>query len=123
MSAVSMRGWAGALGCLSALALASPASAAPQTPDVYVYDVGVNGSNVNDIHYYGQDSGIAGYSIATQSCNGGDAQLDWYQNPDTRHPVIGQREDVLPERIAWPMRLHRGEVVSAPLLGHRSRRR
>jgi len=60
------------------------------TPDVIVWDVGVDGNDTNDIHYWGQNGGIAAYSIATQSCNSGSALLDWYQNPDRRHPVIGQ---------------------------------
>jgi hypothetical protein len=66
-------------------------AATAQTPDVIVYDIGVNGGNTNDIAYYGQNGGIAAYSIATQSCNKGTAQLDWYDaGGDTRHPVIGQ---------------------------------
>jgi hypothetical protein len=65
--------------------------AAPQVPDVIVYDVGVNGSDTDDIAYYGQSGGIAGYSIATQSCNAGTAEVDWYTGGgDTRHPVIAQ---------------------------------
>ncbi|MCH8252536.1 MAG: hypothetical protein IID36_08810, partial [Planctomycetes bacterium] len=61
-------------------------------PDVIVYDVGVTGGDSNDIHYYGQNSGIAAYSIATQSCNMGDMPLDWYDsgNQPDDHPVIGQ---------------------------------
>ena len=61
-------------------------------PDVIVYDVGVTGGDSNDIHYYGQNSGIAAYSIATQSCNMGDLPLDWYDsgNQPDDHPVIGQ---------------------------------
>jgi len=48
------------------------------TPDVIVFDVGYDGGNSNDIHYWGQSGGIAAYSIATQSCNAGTAPLDWY---------------------------------------------
>lgn len=60
-------------------------------PDVIVYDVGVNGGNTNDIHYYGQNSGIAAYSIATQSCNQGDMVLAWFDSGgNTNHPVIAQ---------------------------------
>ena len=72
-------------------ALASTTQAAPQTPDVIVYDIGVDGGNTNDIRYWGQSGGIAAYNIATQSCNSGTAQLDWFDaGPDTRHPVISQ---------------------------------
>jgi hypothetical protein len=62
-----------------------------QQPDVIVFDVGVDFGNTNDIHYWGQSGGIAAYNIATQSCNIGNAQLDWFDaGGDTRHPVISQ---------------------------------
>ena len=80
--------------CLSAtlwsfatLFAGAPASAAPQIPDVYVYDVGVNGGDTNDFAYYGQSGGIAAYSFASQSCNRGTAPVEW---TSARHPVIGQ---------------------------------
>jgi len=83
-----------AIGLGSSLAtalLAGAASATPQTPDVIVYDVGVDGGDTNDIHYWGQSGGIAAYSIATQSCNAGTGQLDWFTaGGSTAHPVIGQ---------------------------------
>jgi hypothetical protein len=82
-----------AAGGLAALAIATPASAAPQVPDVIVYDVGVNGADTNDIHYWGTNNPgtIAVYNFATQSCNAGTAELDWFDGGgDTRHPVISQ---------------------------------
>jgi len=88
MSAVIARRWAGALCCASLLALAGRASA--QSPDVIVYDIGVDGGNINDIHYWGQFNGIAAYSIATQSCNKGTAVLQWQSGSSVQHPVIGQ---------------------------------
>ena len=76
---------------LTVAALASTTQAAPQTPDVIVYDIGVDGGNQNNIHYWGQSGGIAAYNIATQSCNSGNAVLDWYDaGGDVRHPVISQ---------------------------------
>jgi len=67
------------------------AIASAQTPDVIVWDVGYDGGNSNDIHYWGQTGGIAAYNVATQSCNEGNAQLDWFDSGgDTRHPVISQ---------------------------------
>ncbi|MAB79003.1 MAG: hypothetical protein CMJ89_06565 [Planctomycetes bacterium] len=81
-----------AVSFFSLFALAASTQATPvQTPDVYVYDIGVDGGNTNDIRYWGQSSGIAAYSIATQSCNAGSATLDWFDSGgDTRHPVISQ---------------------------------
>jgi hypothetical protein len=77
------------IGLASAVLLGT--SAAAQSPDVIVYDIGVDGGNINDIHYYGQAGGIAAYSFATQSCNRGTAVLDWYDaGGDVRHPVIAQ---------------------------------
>lgn len=35
-------------------------------------------------------SGTLGLAIGTTSCNKGDTLLNWYQMPDTRHPVIAQ---------------------------------
>jgi hypothetical protein len=76
---------------LSALVLAGAASAAPQTPDVTVYDIGYDGSDTNDIHYWGQNSGIAAYSFATQSCNSGTKTVEWITaSGSTHHPVIAQ---------------------------------
>jgi len=79
-------------GVFAALALwAASAPAQAQTPDVIVYDIGVDGGNSNDIRYWGQVGGIAAYNIATQSCNSGDAVLNWFDSGgDTRHPVISQ---------------------------------
>ena len=88
MFAITSR-WAAALCSLSVLALASQPSA--QVPDVITYDIGVDGGNTNDIHYYGQFGGIAAYSIATQSCNSGTKTVDWFTaGGSTLHPVIGQ---------------------------------
>jgi len=81
--------WAAALCCASWLALATSASA--QNPDVITYDIGVNGSDTNDIAYYGQSGGIAAYSIGTQSCNKGTTTVEWITaGGSTHHPVIGQ---------------------------------
>ena len=85
------RGQAGILFGFATFVLGTLANATPQSPDVIVYDVGVNGSDLNDIAYYGQNGGIAAYSIATQSCNSGTEPVDWFDSGgDTRHPVIGQ---------------------------------
>lgn len=81
--------WATALCSAALILLATPASA--QVPDVIVYDVGVDGTNTNDINYWGQSGGIAAYSIATQSCNKGTKVLDWITaGGSALHPVIGQ---------------------------------
>jgi hypothetical protein len=83
------RGKAGLLCGFAIVAVGALASA--QVPDVIVYDVGVNGGDLNDIAYYGQNGGIAAYSIATQSCNAGTEPVDWFDGGgDTRHPVIAQ---------------------------------
>jgi hypothetical protein len=85
----AVRGLKAALYGSVALALSGVLSA--QVPDVIVYDVGVDGGNTNDVHYWGQSAGIAAYSIATQSCNAGNAQVDWFtSNGSTLHPVIAQ---------------------------------
>ncbi len=58
-------------------------------PDVVVWAVG-DSFGSDDIQYYGQSGGLAAYALATQSCNVGSETLDWFANPDPRHPVIGQ---------------------------------
>lgn len=88
MSAIIARGWKLALAPLSAMAMVGLLHA--QSPDVIVYDIGVDNSNTNDIHYYGQSGGIAAYSFATQSCNKGTATVQWLTGGSTLHPVIGQ---------------------------------
>jgi hypothetical protein len=81
----------GTLCCIAALAVGTTTSGAPQIPDVIVYDVGVDGGNTNDFHYYGQASGVAAYSIASQSCNAGNTPISWRDGGgQTTHPVIGQ---------------------------------
>ena len=51
------------LSAFAALFVSVPANAAPQIPDVYVYDVGVNGGDTNDFAYYGQSGGIAAHVL------------------------------------------------------------
>ena len=54
------------LSAFAALFVSVPANAAPQIPDVYVYDVGVNGGDTNDFAYYGQSDsslGVATYKV------------------------------------------------------------
>lgn len=45
-------------------------------PDVVAWTIA--GENGFDMEYYGSSGGIGGYSIATQSCNFGDMEADWY---------------------------------------------
>ncbi|MBX3393859.1 MAG: hypothetical protein KF841_00685 [Phycisphaerae bacterium] len=73
---------------------------APSGADVIVGGVGVsgfNGSNPNDvINNFAIADSIKAYSVATTSCNLGDAELNWFDcsdqnNPQcARHPVISQ---------------------------------
>ena len=64
-------------------------SANAQGPDIVVHQIGVDGGNTNDIHYWGTANGIRGYSMATQSCNIGNEPVLW-QSSNENHPVIGQ---------------------------------
>jgi hypothetical protein len=80
-------------GLCSFAALILGTIASPQVgPDVYVYDVGYNFGDTNDFHYWGQNGGIAAYSVASQSCNGGTMPVSWRDTgPNSmKHPVIGQ---------------------------------
>jgi hypothetical protein len=67
---------------VAGLGLLSASSTALAGPDVIVGDL-------PNLQYFGVSGGIAAYSVATTSCNIGDAQLNWIQN-DNRHPVIAQ---------------------------------
>jgi hypothetical protein len=51
-------------------------------PDVIV-------GELPDIDSYGSEGGIAAFSVATTSCNVGDAELNWFASTN-QHPVIGQ---------------------------------
>ncbi len=64
-------------------------SSAQAGPDIVVHQVGVDGGDTNDIHYWGTANGIRAYSLATQSCNVGDQTVIWQSN-NTNHPVISQ---------------------------------
>ncbi len=78
---------------LTMVSLAGATTALPQVPDVIVYDIGVNGIDTNNIQYWGTNTTgtIAAYNFATQSCNAGTAELDWFTGVgESRHPVIGQ---------------------------------
>jgi subtilisin-like proprotein convertase family protein len=52
-------------------------------PDVIVGDL----TGLTD---YGRLGDTAALAVGTTSCNRGDEELDWYQLPDNRHPVIAQ---------------------------------
>ena len=56
-------------------------------PDVIAWTIG--GENSFDFNYYGSSNGIGGYSMATQSCNWGDAEANWYGGTD-ESPIIMQ---------------------------------
>ncbi|MCH2147587.1 MAG: hypothetical protein MK073_07210 [Phycisphaerales bacterium] len=45
-------------------------------PDVVAWTIA--GENSFDMNYYGSEGGIGGYAIATQSCNFGDMEANWY---------------------------------------------
>ena len=80
---------------IKTLLLAACAAAAISTPataqaDVITHNIGQQGGSPNAIIYYGQANGLAAYSVATQSCNIGDANLTWTTGDGQSHPVISQ---------------------------------
>jgi hypothetical protein len=52
-------------------------------PDVIVGDL-------PNLQQFGSDGTQVGLAVATTSCNNGDQPLDWFQLPQTDHPVIPQ---------------------------------
>jgi hypothetical protein len=56
-------------------------------PDVVAWTIA--GENSFDMDYYGESGGIAGFAFATQSCNWGDAEADWYGGTNDS-PIISQ---------------------------------
>ena len=68
---------------LSILFACPPASAQDLT-------VSQLGRNSNEFLYLGTWNGTHAYSFATTSCNVGSVPIHWWQDPDVRHPVIGQ---------------------------------
>ena len=56
-------------------------------PDVVAFTIAGNSSF--DMDYYGTSNGIGGYSIATQSCNYGDEEADWWGGTNDS-PIIMQ---------------------------------
>ncbi len=56
-------------------------------PDVVAWTIA--GENGFDMDYYGSDAGIGGYAIATQSCNFGDIEANWFGGTD-QTPMISQ---------------------------------
>ncbi|MCH2105308.1 MAG: hypothetical protein MK291_01550 [Planctomycetes bacterium] len=74
---------------VACLLFAGSLQAQSQGPDIVVHQLGVDGNDTNDIHYWGTSGGIRAYSLATQSCNIGNQTVLWQSN-NTNHPVIGQ---------------------------------
>ena len=56
-------------------------------PDVVAWTIA--GQNGFDMDYYGNSGGVGGYAIATQSCNYGDMEANWYGGTD-QSPLISQ---------------------------------
>jgi hypothetical protein len=76
---------------LSALLLTTGASLASAQGDMTVHRMGFNpGNNSNGFTSYGVNSGIAAYSVASQSCNIGNVNLIWTSGNGQTHPVISQ---------------------------------
>ncbi len=75
---------------LAAAAFATATLASAQG-DMTVHRMGYNGgTNSNGFSNYGTNSGIAAYSVASQSCNIGNVNLIWTSGDGTTHPVISQ---------------------------------
>lgn len=75
---------------IGATVVAATASLASAQGDMTVHRMGYSGSNGNAMSFYGTNSGIAAYSIASQSCNIGNVDLVWTSGDGTTHPVISQ---------------------------------
>jgi|GEM_PF-1050423 len=70
-------------------AVAATAALATAQGDMTVHRMGYNpGNNPNGFASYGTDSGIAAYSVASQSCNIGNVDLVWTSGSGQQHPVI-----------------------------------
>ena len=65
-------------------------------PDVIVGDL-------PNLEQQGSAGTQVGLAVATTSCNNGDQPLDWFQLPNTDHPVIPQNL----YRMAWRHRQYR----------------
>lgn len=44
--------------------------------------------NTNNTVYVGREGSIASFGMESVICNGGDEPLNWYANPDPRHPMM-----------------------------------
>lgn len=76
---------------LLAAATIATASLASAQGDMTVHRMGFNpGNSANGFNSYGTNSGIAAYSVASQSCNIGNVNLIWTSGDGTTHPVISQ---------------------------------
>ena len=64
-------------------ALGGNAPALVPGPDVIVGDV-------EDVDQQGNNATQVGLAIGTDSCNNGDQPIDWFQLPQTDHPVVPQ---------------------------------
>jgi hypothetical protein len=92
-------------------------------PDVTASRVGLTsgGSGSDDFHYWGSSSGIRAFSIASTSCNVGNATAEWISGSGARHPVIGQNvfrlNDGKFEHIGQSFLKHSFCAVSEPTCG------
>lgn len=76
---------------LAAAIVAASAALASAQGDMTVHRMGFNpGNNSDGFTSYGKNGGIAAYSVASQSCNIGNANLIWTSGNGQTHPVISQ---------------------------------
>ncbi len=76
---------------LAAICLSASAGALLAQGDMTVHRMGYNpGNNSDGFTTYGVNSGIAAYSVASQSCNIGNVNLIWSSGGGQTHPVISQ---------------------------------
>jgi len=72
---------------LACATLAATASIATAQGDITTFKIGDPGGG---IRYYGQNGGIAAYSLLSTSCNIGNVDLTWTSGGGHDHPVISQ---------------------------------
>jgi hypothetical protein len=112
-------------GAVQSTVLPRRSGSAPNAPD-FVAGPDVIVGDLSSVGQFGSSGNLVGLAVGTTSCNNGDQDLNWFQIPNTDHPVIpqnfyrmsgGASNDERFEQIGQSWVKHAGAAASANQCG------